>query len=350
MLKVLLAILVLAGLVRLIDLQKIITAAASANPYLIAAGVALLPFNLFFEALLWHRLLRELDAKAPFPRSFASLLVGNTLGAFTPVRAGEWAGRALYLPLPDKWQLALMTVAHRIMDLTVVLVMGTAALTFFRAEVAVPHDTVWFGFTLLGLVLSSLLLLIVLLPRRAFAVLSRIIRKEERRRHISFLRILTTRSAGVLLFLAWLRYLVYTGQFLLLIFAFAPHAPLLTGYAAVALVMYAKFIIPPVTFSDIGIREGASVFFFGLLGVGGAYAFDASILIFCINLLLPACIGFPLVMRLRLHRGDSSSTSQGAPDETLSGASAVPSGHAGRLDHAERIQLPSLQPRIESRA
>ena len=52
-------------------------------------------------------------------------------------------------------------------------------------------------------------------------------------------------------------------------------------YEVAVLTFYAKFLIPPVTFLDIGIREGASVFFAELLGVPDAAALSASVSLAC---------------------------------------------------------------------
>ncbi|MEX1054624.1 MAG: hypothetical protein WED81_01245, partial [Rhodothermales bacterium] len=68
----------------------------------------------------------------------------------------------------------------------------------------------------------------------------------------------------------------------------------------IALVFFVKLLLPPVTLMDVGIREGAAVFFLGSLGFPEAAALNASLLLFTINLLIPAAAGLPLVMRLRL--------------------------------------------------
>lgn len=61
--------------------------------------------------------------------------------------------------------------------------------------------------------------------------------------------------------------------------------------------MFTKTIIPPISFGELGIREGASVFFITQLGEVASVGFNASIFLFSINLVLPAIIGVGMFLR-----------------------------------------------------
>ena len=73
-------------------------------------------------------------------------------------------------------------------------------------------------------------------------------------------------------------------------------------WVGVALVFFAKSAIPQVTLGDLGVREGAAVFFLGAYGVEAGAAFDAALALFAMNLLLPAVVGAPLLVRLQVLR------------------------------------------------
>ncbi len=66
---------------------------------------------------------------------------------------------------------------------------------------------------------------------------------------------------------------------------------------AANLIMFAKTIIPPISFGELGIREGASVYFITLMGESASVGFNASIFLFIINLLIPALIGVGMFLR-----------------------------------------------------
>jgi uncharacterized membrane protein YbhN (UPF0104 family) len=63
------------------------------------------------------------------------------------------------------------------------------------------------------------------------------------------------------------------------------------------LVMFAKTIIPPVSAGELGIREGASVFFMKSLGGTAAAGFNASIILFVFNIVIPSITGMLLMLR-----------------------------------------------------
>jgi len=61
--------------------------------------------------------------------------------------------------------------------------------------------------------------------------------------------------------------------------------------------MFAKTIIPPVSLGELGIREGASIFFITALGESASVGFNASIFLFFINVLIPSLIGLILLLK-----------------------------------------------------
>ena len=74
--------------------------------------------------------------------------------------------------------------------------------------------------------------------------------------------------------------------------------PTLSGIAAT---MFSKIIIP-ISFGDLGIREGAAIFFLGRVNVLKIHAFNASLLLFVINILIPSVVGIFLIHRFSIFR------------------------------------------------
>jgi len=60
---------------------------------------------------------------------------------------------------------------------------------------------------------------------------------------------------------------------------------------AAGLIIFTKTIIPPISLGELGIREGASIYFITQMSGTAAVGFNASIFLFIINLLIPALIG-----------------------------------------------------------
>jgi uncharacterized membrane protein YbhN (UPF0104 family) len=92
-------------------------------------------------------------------------------------------------------------------------------------------------------------------------------------------------------------YLSFLVQYALLVAAFSHNQNYLDYFWAGNLLMFAKTVIPPVSLGELGIREGASIYFLTRLGETSVVAFNASIFLFIINLFIPALIGLVFLFR-----------------------------------------------------
>ena len=299
-LKGALALGTLGYLIYLVEPEQILATARQAAPQWIVLAALLLPVNLSVEALIWHRLVRSVVPDLPFKQAASSLLCGYPLGAFTPARLGELAGRAFYIDYPDKWELGTVVFAQRMLDMVVSVNAGLLALLYFIRHLHPEPTAFWWALAALGAGMALTLTILGLFPSLAYRAVRRVTSRTEIHRRAAFLQSYPPPFMAKILGLTFLRYLIYCTQYVLLLHAFVPTLDYFDAYLGGALVFYAKFIIPSLTFMDIGIREGAAIFFFGQMGIAKAAAFNGSFLIFCLNLLLPALIGIPFVFRLRL--------------------------------------------------
>jgi uncharacterized membrane protein YbhN (UPF0104 family) len=308
-----LALLALAYLVDQIEWGPLVASARGAQPVWIAAALALMPLNIGLEAYRWHLLVRRLAPETPYSASLAAVLSGYPLGLVTPARAGDYVGRALYLPYEHKGELMALTFAERMATLACTLLAGLAAMIpFLRSQTDLP-GAAWatlFAAAALG---TAGFVLLLLHPRLGHRVLDVALPFRPVRRALAVLDRFDRHDARRLLGLSAVRYGVFSLQFVLLVFAFEPGAAWLPVMMGVALVFFAKSAIPSFTLGDLGIREGAAVFFLGALGVAAAAALEASLVLFGINLLIPALVGLPLVLRLRLAADAEAQTAEARP-------------------------------------
>lgn len=100
-----------------------------------------------------------------------------------------------------------------------------------------------------------------------------------------------------LMFVSFLFYTCFIVQFALLTAAFSHQYDFLNFIWSGNMVMFTKTIIPPVSFGELGIREGASVYFLKQIGVNAESAFNASIFLFLVNVLLPSLIGLIFLLK-----------------------------------------------------
>lgn len=297
-LKLALAAVTVAVVAHVVEWGEIVAAARRAEAVWIAAAVLLLPANVGLEAYRWHRLVRRLAPEVRFAETLAAVLSGYPLGLATPGRLGDYVGRAFYLRHADKWALAALTFAERMATLAVTLAVGLVALgPFLLAHTALPSGVVAAGLGV-GALAVAVFVWLMLHPRAARRWLSRLLPVRFAPR-LDVLGAFDRRDARSLLALSALRYGVFSAQFVCLVLAFAPATSLAAAAMGVVLVFFAKSAIPSFTLADLGIREGAAVFFLGALGVGGAAAFNAAFLLFCVNIVGPSLVGLPFILKLR---------------------------------------------------
>jgi uncharacterized membrane protein YbhN (UPF0104 family) len=313
-----LALVALLYLADRIDWSTLWSYAASAEPLWIAAALALMPLNIGLEAYRWHRLVARLAPETSYRQSLAAVLAGYPLGLVTPARAGDFVGRALYLPYRGKAELMALTFAERMATLACTLVAGLVALGPFLLFQSDLPQLAWATLFFVAAAGTGAFLLLLLHPRLARRVLATALPFRPALRLLRVLDRFDRHDARALLALSAVRYGVFSTQFVLLVFAFQPDAAWLPVAAGVSLVFFAKSAIPSFTLGDLGVREGVAVFFLGTLGVAAAAAFEASLVLFGMNLLLPALVGLPLVLRLRLAPSEEETQPRLAPADLRS--------------------------------
>jgi len=107
------------------------------------------------------------------------------------------------------------------------------------------------------------------------------------------------KQARVLLAWCVIFFLTFSMQLYLLVSAFEPVSPI-HAFAASSSAMFVKTLLP-ISLGDLGIRESAVVYFFGLFHVERASAFNASFILFSINILMPSLLGLVILLRNRLN-------------------------------------------------
>lgn len=312
--KAVLALGAMGYLVYIVEPAKIAATVAGARYDLLAAAVLLLPLNVLLEGVTWRRILGVVVPGTRWRNVYGALLCGYALGLVTPARAGALAGRALYFERGDRWAIAATVFVQRLLDMLAAVACGTAALGWALSQ-GVLAGLLWQGFLAAGVGISLALLLLLTWPRRAAAFVHRIIPSETAREHLAFLKRLRSRRMAGAALPALARFGVYATQFVLLAKAFAPGASFALLYGGTGLVFFAKHLIPSLTMMDVGIREGAAVFFLhARLGVPEAAAFNAAFVLFLTNLVLLAAAGAPLLLRLRFEKDDAPSNGEAPAD------------------------------------
>jgi uncharacterized protein (TIRG00374 family) len=300
--KIVIAVFTMAFLVKTLHFQEI--RSAFINPpkpaFLVAAVVLLVP-NLFLQWFRWHTLLKSLEPKTTVQESVSSLFGGMVGGFVTPGRIGE-ISRSLFLRqvkrLPSLG-LLLMDKAYGLVPIVVCGVWGMVACLSYLFHYNL--FLVW-PMVLLGLAATVPFLLLARHPewiRNLLYHISVLFPVREKFKDIlSAMDVIRLKQAHFLFIVSFLLYGVYIAQFCFLAFAFQP-IPWTTALTATTSTILAKTLLP-FSIADLGIREGAAVFFFLRFQVDKITAFNSSLLLFAVNVALPTLFGLFFLPKMRL--------------------------------------------------
>lgn len=294
--KAVLAVLVVGALVLYVDPQAMAATIRAANPWLLALSVAMVIPNLWGNARAWAALMSPLMPQMERRTLWRAVLAGFAVGFFTPARIGEYAGRAFSVAYPNKWSVTATVLLQRLIDLVIGLWVGTVVLAYVWHTGWLPREVGWgigWGVVLIGGIAFAVVVTAGLLAPRTML---RLAKKLPSRwmawgTHLSFLNRLSKRATVLAFGWSAMRYGVFIAQMAVLVIAFDASVALGPALAGAALAYYIRYLIPSITLMDLGMREGAAVFFLPFFGADPAAALNAALVVFALNIAAPSLVG-----------------------------------------------------------
>jgi uncharacterized membrane protein YbhN (UPF0104 family) len=300
-LKIVIAGGLLTYLVFKVDVAEIMGALRNANITLILITALLAFLNIYLQFLKWKITCSYILNEKNNKKILLSLFYGFSGGVFTPARIGEYFGRAAAFKDKSLIKVAIATFIDKIFPLMAVAGFGSlASILFIHYYYHVSVFLTGLLFILI-FVLFYIAYTIALDPRFWNSVLFNRISKSPRLKKIFdnllILKELDRFYTTQMVFISIAFYTCFILQYALLTAAFSGHFNFIHYIWAGNLVMFAKTIIPPISLGELGIREGASVFFLHMFGEVQSVGFNSSIFLFLINMLIPSVIGLFLLLK-----------------------------------------------------
>lgn len=282
------------------------------NTMLLVASLLLMTANWLTEAVKWQFLVRRIEA-VPLSRAIQAVITGISVSTFTPNRTGEYLGRVFVLQHASRIEGALITMVGSMSQLLVTLTTGSLAFVLFLPRF-LPEGAfsrgylyyiVFFLILLLNLLLFGLYFNIHLIPAAAERFSHKVIRRLRR-----FLKVFSLFSAKELLitwFLSFTRWMIFSLQFFLILRGLGLPVPYADAMILVALIYLVMTLVPSIALTELGMRGSVAVWFFAFTAVtnqadSAALVLTSSVLLWLINLALPALTGAFFIFRLRFLR------------------------------------------------
>ena len=291
----------LAYLVVAIDYKSIYNAVKYADVLLVIAAFGLSFVNIYLQYFKWKLTCSKILNEDNKSKILTSLFLGFSGGIITPMRVGEIFGRAISFKDKPLSIITIATLVDKFFPLLIVTFLGTISSLIF---IYTYYKVSLYIIIALFIVLFSAFYFLILLAMSErfwdsmfFSRLKKIKRVSDFVTQVKSLKTLDRMFFTRMTILSLLFYACYLIQYSILVSAFSHNFNSFGYIWAGTLIIFIKSVIPPISLGELGIREGASVFFLTKLGETASTAFNASIFLFLINLLLPSLVGFFLMLK-----------------------------------------------------
>ncbi|MFH1861883.1 MAG: lysylphosphatidylglycerol synthase transmembrane domain-containing protein [bacterium] len=299
--RILLTLSVLILLIATIKPQEILAAFGSAKYPFVAMSLALLLPNLAIKALKWGYLLRQVKPQISILEVVNTLLVGFTFGVVTPGQVGEF-GRAFFISGRPRLEMIGLSFVEKLYNLLPIILGGSLGLLLLPGLVMDGNLYLFWSCCVLVLLLWAALVLIVLSTRwirdLLYAANIMLPFREKTKILLRALDPVGRKQSLVLAGLGMSHYIISVVQYFFLVSSFQS-VDFFAAIRAATATLFVKAALP-ISIGGLGVGETAAVAFFRIFEVSRAAAFNASVMLFSINVLLPAILGLLVLVRLRI--------------------------------------------------
>jgi len=299
--KIILTLGVLVLLIATIHPDEIISAFSGARYPLVIFAVVLVIPNLGVRAMKWGYLLRQVKPEASAREILNNLLVGFTFAVVTPGQLGEF-GRAFFITGRPRLELIGLSFIDKMYNLMPIILGGALGLLFIPGLVYGTNTYLFISSCLLVGLLWTITALIILSPRwirdLLYAINVMLPYRDKVKVVLSGMDPIYLKQSVIVAALGTTQYLISIFQYYLLVLSFQKIG-LFEAYSAASSTLFTKAALP-ISIGGLGVGETASIGFFRLFGVDQAAAFSSSVMLFSMNVLVPAVVGFFILLKLRI--------------------------------------------------
>lgn len=254
--------------------------------------MVLMPFNWLMEVLKWKYSIKPITYISIY-RASIGVLAGIALGFVTPHAVGDYFAKVFSLTHHNRKKALGLILVSRMMQMLPTTIFGLMAFYIYSSNSIVFFEMpISFSYPILSILgLLLLILLLILFFKRNHPKIQD---------YIQPVRKMGIKLISILAGLSLLRYLIFSVQFLLLLSILDLEISIIMQFMGVAFMFLAKSILPTFSFlSDLGIREFSVALFFESLAVDVAPIIASGLILWLINIALPALIGLFFIPKLK---------------------------------------------------
>jgi len=267
--------------------------------YLTLTVLLVIP-NFMCEVQKWRILMRPFYP-VKWNIALKAILVGTTMAIFTPNRVGEYVGRALYIPQKYVLETITVTIVGSLSQIMVILFFGLLSLFMLKKTLVVEGLVNPLHVYLFAAGVAFVLLCLCSIYYKINTLSGLFSRLNFLKKYLSKLQVLSRYTLKNLLNVqAWsiVKLAVFTTQFVLLLLTFnIPFS--ISLFFMVIFIFLIQTLVPSVALIEIGIRTNVALFVLGLISNNSIGILSASLLLWMINLMIPAIVGAFLLFQIK---------------------------------------------------
>lgn len=265
-------------------------------------AVFLMPVNWIFETMKWRVLIRNIETIS-FTKSFAAIIAGVTLSIFTPNRIGEYGGRILFVKAENNWKIVIATLVGSFSQLLVILSMGMLGFAYFvgnyfEIESYLLRGVLFIMIALIGLMFFGFYNIELAIP--VVKKIPYIDRFKRFLKHFAVLKNYDSKTLSQALGFAFLRYFVYTIQYLCLLHFFGINVSLIDGLSGIATIFILQTSIPLPPLIGLAVRSEIALLVWGIFSTNELSILAATFILWILNLIIPALVGAVFIANINV--------------------------------------------------
>jgi uncharacterized protein (TIRG00374 family) len=293
--RIIIGTLLLYFIITLVRWENVLTAYKSADGRFILIAFILLIANISLRTFKWFIMLKSVKKQLDIREAFGSLMLGISLGSFTPVEIGEFAGRAIHVSDARRSHMVGLALLDKVQ---IFIIIGGFGLSCF----ALQYIQLYFFkiFVSLSLFLISLYLFFNMkfIASVGHRINSAFFKRPLIGRILDGFTLLNKSQVFSTSCLTIAFHITIALQMFFLLNAFY-RVSLYDAFIGTSIMMFVKSLLP-ISIGDLGVREASSIFFFSVYGIPDASALNASLLLFVINILTPSLVGIYFLRHKKL--------------------------------------------------
>jgi len=253
----------------------------------------LMILNWSLETIKWKILIDKIQ-NLKFYTAFKAVLSGITIGIFTPNRIGDIGGRVLFINNGKRTFGVLATGIGSFAQFLTTISAGILGFILFL--ILFPDKTIINPIfnSVTGICFLLILMILIWLYFNIELIRSILIRFsffKTRKDQLEYLSETNFITLLKVLFLSFVRYIVFSSQFYLLLIFFDIHLTITQAYISISLIYLFAAIIPTTTLLELGIRGSLAIFFIGMFSNNIFGIIFSAMFLWFINLAIPSAIG-----------------------------------------------------------